>query len=96
MTGPSLHTRSTWPGVQLTTTPLTDMYFIIFVDGQEYRQYSANEYLEAMEDAAQLDYMYNSPELNDGVQGNTAVEILTVSGRILSDAELDARAAMAD
>jgi len=49
-----------------------------------------------MEEAAQLDFMYNSPELNDGVQGNTVVRLLTVSGRILSDAELDARAAMAD
>jgi len=70
--------------------------YIIFVNGEQHSCYGFNEYVEAIEEAAQLDYMYNSPELNDGVQGNTAVEILTVSGRILSDEELDARAAMAD
>ena len=70
--------------------------YIIFVNGEEHSCYGSNEYVEAMEEAAQLDFMYNSPELNDGVQGNTVVRLLTVSGRILSDAELDARAAMAD
>jgi len=70
--------------------------YIIFVNGEQHSCYGSNEYVEAMEEAAQLDYMYNSPELNDGVQGTTVVRLLTVSGRILSDEELDARAAMAD
>ena len=70
--------------------------YIIFVNGEQHSCYGSNEYVEAMEEAAQLDFMYNSPELNDGVQGATVVRLLTVSGRILSDAELDARAAMAD
>jgi len=70
--------------------------YIIFVNGEQHSCYGSNEYVEAMEEAAQLDFMYNSPELNDGVQGATVVRLLTVSGRILSDAELDANAAMAD
>ncbi len=86
-TGPSLHTRSTWPGVQPTTTPLTDMYFIT-LDGKQYRQYSANEYVEALEDAAQLDYIYNSPELNDGVQGSHNIKLLTFAEMMMSDVEM--------
>lgn len=69
--------------------------YIIFVNGEQHSCYGSNEYVEAMEEAAQLDHMYNSPELNDG-EGTTVVRLLTVSGKILSDEELDARAAMAD
>ncbi len=87
MTGLSLHTRSIWPGVQPTTTPLTDMYFVT-LDGKQYRQYSANEYVEALEDAAQLDYIYNSPELNDGVQGTHDIRLLTLPEMMMSDVEM--------
>ena len=54
------------------------MYFIT-LDGKQYRQYSANEYVEALEDAAQLDHIYNSPELNDGVQGSHDIKLLTLN-----------------
>jgi len=60
------------------------MYFII-LNGQQYRQYSANEYEEALEDAAQLDYIYNSSELNDGVQGTNAIQLLTFVEMMESD-----------
>jgi len=63
------------------------MYFIT-LDGQQYRQYSANEYVEALEDAAQLDYIYNSPELNDGVQGTHDIRLLTLPEMMMSDVEM--------
>ena len=60
------------------------MYFIT-LDGKQYRQYSANEYVEALEDAAQLDHIYNSPELNDGVQGSHDIQLLTFAEIMESD-----------
>ncbi len=60
------------------------MYFIT-LDGKQYRQYSANEYVEALEDAAQLDHIYNSPELNDGVQGSHDIQLLTFAEMMESD-----------
>lgn len=50
------------------------MYFIIVDRKQEA---VCAEYQDALADAAQLDHMFNSPELNDGVQGNHKVEILS-------------------
>jgi hypothetical protein len=77
--------------VQPTITPLikenTYVYFIT-LDGKQYRQYSANEYVEALEDAAQLDYIYNSPELNDGVQGTHDIRLLTLPEMMMSDVEM--------
>jgi hypothetical protein len=77
--------------VQPTITPLikenTYVYFIT-LDGKQYRQYSANEYVEALEDAAQLDYIYNSPELNDGVQGTHNIKLLTFAEMMMSDVEM--------
>jgi hypothetical protein len=77
--------------VQPTITPLikenTYVYFIT-LDGKQYRQYSANEYVEALEDAAQLDYIYNSPELNDGVQGSHNIKLLTFAEMMMSDVEM--------
>jgi len=60
------------------------MYFIT-LDGKQYRQYSANEYVEALEDAAQLDHIYNSLELNDGVQGSHDIQLLTFAEMMESD-----------
>ena len=63
------------------------MYFIT-LDGKQYRHYSSNEYVEAMEDAAQLDHIYNSPELNDGVQGSHDIKLLTLPEMMMSDVEM--------
>ncbi len=41
-----------------------------------------------MENAAQLDFIYNSPELNDGVQGDNKVELLTLPEMMMSDVEM--------
>jgi hypothetical protein len=77
--------------VQLTITPLikenTYVYFVT-LDGKQYRQYSSNEYVEAMEEAAQLDHIYNSPELNDGVQGTHDIRLLTLPEMMMSDVEM--------
>jgi len=59
--------------------------YLITLDGKQYRQYSANEYVEALEDAAQLDHIYNSPELNDGVQGSHDIQLLTFAEMMESD-----------
>jgi hypothetical protein len=63
------------------------MYFII-LNGQQYRQYSANEYQEALEEAAQLDHIYNSPELNDGIQGHNDIQLLTFDEMMKLDSTL--------
>ena len=63
------------------------MYFII-IDGKQHCQFGSNEYQEALEEAAQLDYMYNSPELNDGVQGTHNIKLLTFSEMMMSDVEM--------
>lgn len=48
----------------------------ILVNHKVVKEFGSNEYQEALEEAAQLDYVYNSPELNDGVEGNTTVELV--------------------
>jgi hypothetical protein len=53
------------------------MYYII-IDGKHIATYPSNEMLEAWEEAASLDYIYNSPELNDGVQRHHRVELLSL------------------
>ena len=50
------------------------MYFIVVDRKQEA---VAHLWEEALIEAAQVDHMFNSPELNDGVQGNHKVEILS-------------------
>ncbi len=63
------------------------MYFIV-LDGKQHSVYCTNEYVEALEEAAQLDYMYNSPELNNGVQGTHEIKLLTLSEMMMSDVEM--------
>jgi hypothetical protein len=63
------------------------MYFIV-LDGKQHSVYHANEYVEALEEAAQLDYMYNSPELNDGIQGEHDIQLLTLPQMMASDVEM--------
>ena len=63
------------------------MYFIV-LDGKQHSVYHANEYVEALEEAAQLDYMYNSPELNDGIQGEHDIQLLTLPEMMMSDVEM--------
>ena len=50
------------------------MYYIIVDRKQEA---VCHEYQDALADAAQLDYIFNSPELNDGIKGEHKVEILS-------------------
>jgi hypothetical protein len=63
------------------------MYFVI-LDGKQHKVYGSNEYVEAMEEAAQLDWIQNSPELNDGVQGTHDIKLLTFSEMMMSDVEM--------
>lgn len=50
----------------------------LFADGALVKQFCSNEYMEALEEAAQLDWQVNSPEMNDGEQGSVVVELITV------------------
>lgn len=38
--------------------------------------YSQNEYSEALQNAAQLDWEMNSPEMNDGIKGNHIIKLI--------------------
>ena len=63
------------------------MYFIV-LDGKQHKVMCSNEYQEALEEAAQLDYILNSPELNDGVQGTHVVQLLTLPEMMMSNVEM--------
>ena len=63
------------------------MYFVV-LDGKQHKVYGSNEYVEAMEEAAQLDWIQNSPELNDGVKGTHIVQVLTLPEMMMSDVEM--------
>lgn len=52
--------------------------FLVTLNDVENRVFSSNEYVEAMEYAAQLDFEYNSPELNDGICGENVVKLVTL------------------
>jgi hypothetical protein len=60
------------------------MYFVT-LNGVQDRIFGSNEYVEALEYAAQLDFMHNSPELNDGVQGTNDIKLLTLPEMMMSD-----------
>lgn len=60
------------------------MYFVT-LNGVQDRIFGSNEYVEALEYAAQLDFVHNSPELNDGVQGTNDIKLLTLSEMMMSD-----------
>lgn len=50
--------------------------FVILVNRKVFREFSEEQYEQALEEAAQLYYMYNSPELNNGIEGTTTVEMI--------------------
>ena len=54
------------------------MYYIA-VDGKT--ELKEDLWEEALVTAAQLDYMYNAPEVNDGVVGTHKIEILDKCSR---------------
>jgi len=60
--------------------------FYVILNGVQHSVYFCKE--EAMENAAQLDFIYNSPELNDVVQGDNKVELLTLPEMMMSDVEM--------
>jgi hypothetical protein len=48
---------------------------LLVCDDKVVRVFSHNEYVEALEEAALLDFELNSPEMNDGIQGNHVIEL---------------------
>lgn len=63
------------------------MYFIV-LNGIQHSVYGSNEYVEALEEAAQLEHHCNSPELNDGVQGTNKIQLLTFAEMMESSVEM--------
>jgi hypothetical protein len=47
------------------------------MDGVSCRTFGSNEYVEALEYAAQLDFDCNSPEMNEGIQGVIDIKLVT-------------------
>ncbi len=60
--------------------------FYVILNGVQHSVYFCKE--EALENAAQLDYIHNSPELNDGVQGTNDIQLLTFAEMMESDVEM--------
>jgi hypothetical protein len=58
------------------------MYYII-IDGVQHG--FSLQWEEALIEAAQQDYMLNSPELNDGVQGKHDVQIMSFQEMMEAD-----------
>jgi len=54
---------------------MMDNHILILCDGEVYRTYSENEHVEAMQDAAQLDWEMNSPEMNNGIQQHHVITL---------------------
>lgn len=50
--------------------------YLVTLNGIRHRAFSSNEYVEAMEYAAQLDFEYNSSELNNGVCGKNVIKLV--------------------
>jgi hypothetical protein len=50
--------------------------FVILLNCKVFKEFYEEQYEQALEEAAQLYYMYNSPELNDGEEGRTIVEMI--------------------
>lgn len=63
----------------------TYVYFII-LNGTQYSIHFCQE--EALIDAAHLDFIYNSPELNDGIQGHNEVQMLSFAEMMESSVEM--------
>lgn len=66
------------PNLSITHTHYheTMAAFLILVNHKVVKEFSEEQYEQALEEAAQLYYMYNSPELNDGQEGTTPVEMI--------------------
>ncbi len=56
------------------TIPTSDRILLV-CDGKVMRTFSPNEYVEALEEAALLDFTWNSPEMNNGIQGNHLIKL---------------------
>jgi len=62
-----------------------NVYFVI-ANGQQACLCECKE--EALVEAAQLDFMHNSPELNNGVQGTVGIQILSFAEMMESSIEM--------
>jgi hypothetical protein len=56
-------------------TVLTGNRILLVCDDKVVRVFSQNQYVEALEEAALLDFELNSPEMNDGIQGNHVIRL---------------------
>ena len=56
-------------------TVLTGDRILLVCDDKVVRVFNQNEYVEALEEAALLDFELNSPEMNNGIQGNHAIRL---------------------
>jgi len=56
-------------------TVLTDDRILLVCDDKVVRVFTQNEYVEALEEAALLDFELNSPEMNNGIQGNHTIRL---------------------
>jgi len=63
----------------------TDVYFVI-LNGKHHSTYFCKE--DALVEAGQLDYILNSPELNDGVQGVAEIQTLSFAEMMESQVEM--------
>ena len=61
------------------------MFFVVLNNQQHSAHFSKEE---AQLEAAQLDHMLNSPELNDGVQGSQEINILSFMEMMESPVEM--------
>lgn len=61
------------------------MYFVV-LDNQQHSAHFCKE--EALVEAAQLDHMFNSPELNDGVQNWIEITVLSFAEMMESPVEM--------
>ena len=80
--------HSVLPTAEIGTALRSTYVYFVILDGVQHRTFSSNEYVEALEHAAQLDFIYNSPELNDGIQGNHVIKLLTLPEMMMSDVEM--------
>ena len=70
---------------QVCVQPTEHTVYFVTLNGVQDRIFGSNEYVEALEYAAQLDFVHNSPELNDGVQGTNDIKLLTLPEMMMSD-----------
>jgi hypothetical protein len=68
------------------TLGANNVFFVVLDNLQHGSAHFCKE--EALVEAAQLDFMVNSPELNDGVQGNHEIKILSFMEMMESPVEM--------